>query len=178
MALGVAIFGGGIFAREEHKPAVEASKELTLKAVYSRSLKSAQSLETGSEVDLYSDDSGPGKSRADVLARKDIQAVIIALPIKNQPEYVREALLAGKHVLSEKPVAENVEEARQLIEWYEKEFKGKGGPTWGVAENFRYLASLDNAVKAKNGQGRTLTFRVRQQRLIEGGKYFETRYVY
>ncbi len=61
------------------KPAVEASKNLTLKAIYSRLLSSAQSLETDdSKVDLYSGDFGSGKSYSDLLARSDIQAVIIA----------------------------------------------------------------------------------------------------
>jgi len=61
------------------KPAVEASKNLTLKATYSRSLSSAKSLATDhSKIDLYSDDSGSGKSYTDLLARSDIQAVIIA----------------------------------------------------------------------------------------------------
>lgn len=61
------------------EPAVEASKDLTLKAIYSRSLNSAKSLATDdSKVDLYSGDSGSGKSYLDLLARSDIQAVIIA----------------------------------------------------------------------------------------------------
>ncbi|KAA6408676.1 MAG: glucose-fructose oxidoreductase [Lasallia pustulata] len=114
--IGVAIIGRGIFAREEHLPAVEASKELTLKAIYSRSLKSAKSLSIDtSSVDLYSDDSGEGKSYTDLLKRPDIQAVIIALPIPNQPLYIRAALSAGKHVLSEKPVAENLKDAQDFI---------------------------------------------------------------
>jgi predicted dehydrogenase len=54
------------------------------------------------DVALYSEDSGEGKSLDDLFARSDIKAVTIALPIKNQPEYIRKALLAGKHVLSEK----------------------------------------------------------------------------
>ena len=61
-----------------YKPAVKACTDLTLKAVYSRSLKSAQSLTTDSaKVDLYSDDSGAGKSYEDLLKREDIHAVII-----------------------------------------------------------------------------------------------------
>lgn len=61
------------------QPAVLAAKDLTLKAIYSRSLKSAQSLASGlSDVDLYSEDSGAGKGYADLLARQDIKAVIIA----------------------------------------------------------------------------------------------------
>ncbi|KAJ4503950.1 hypothetical protein HRR83_007748 [Exophiala dermatitidis] len=173
-AIGVAILGGGIFAREEHKPAVEAAPDLTLKAVYSRSLKSARTLEVDeSKVDVYSDESGAGKSLDDLLARTDIQAVIIALPIRNQPEYVRKALMAGKHVLSEKPVAENVQDAVQLIKWYRSEIAPRK-VTWSVAENFRYLNSFLHAAEAVKTKGRQLTFRCRMQTLVEGGKYFET----
>jgi predicted dehydrogenase len=172
MTLGVAFLGGGIFIREEHKPAVAASPDLELKVVYSRSLKSAQSLETDEEVDLYSDDSGPGKSLDDLLARSDIHAVIIAIPIKNQPEYVRKALLAGKHVLSEKPVAENVKDAEELIKWYRSSVDSKA--TWSIAENFRYLNSFHHAREAIKSKGRLLNFRCRVQTLVEGGKYFET----
>lgn len=137
-------------------------------------MKSAQSLEAdSSKVDIYSEDSGAGKSLDDVLARSDIGAVIIALPIKNQPEYIRKALLAGKHVLSEKPIAENVKEAVELIKWYRSEIVGKG-VTWAVAENQRYLPSFIRAAEAVQTLGRQLTFRTRMQVLVSGGKYFET----
>ncbi|KAK5938511.1 hypothetical protein PMZ80_009482 [Knufia obscura] len=174
MSIGVAILGGGIFAREEHLPAVNKSEDLTLKAIYSRSLKSAKSLETDeSKVDLYSDDSGSGKGLDDLLSRSDIHAVIIALPIKNQPEYIRKALLVGKHVLSEKPVAENVKEGIELIEWYEKEIQPKG-VTFGVAENARFWAATVYAGELRQKAGQALTFRARMQTLLEGGKYYET----
>lgn len=45
--IGIAILGSGIFACEEHKPAVEACKDLELKAVYSRSKRSAEGLVEG-----------------------------------------------------------------------------------------------------------------------------------
>ena len=45
----------------------------------------------------------------------DIQAVIIALPILKQPEVVLKCLQAGKAVLSEKPIADDVKSALQLI---------------------------------------------------------------
>ena len=147
---------------------------MTLKACYSRSLKSAKTLEVDeSQVDIYSDDSGSGKSLDDLLVRSDIQAVIIALPIKNQPEYIRKVLLAGKHVLSEKPVAESVKEGAELIKWYHSEIKSEG-LTWGVAENVRFTDSYIRAAEAVRGKGRQLSFRVRMQTLVEGGKYFET----
>jgi predicted dehydrogenase len=160
-------------ARSRFKPAVEASQQLTLRAVYSRSLKSAKTLETESSVDLYSDDSGSGRSLDDLLKRDDISAVIVALPIKNQPNYIRKCLLAGKHVLSEKPVAENVAEAFELIKWYRSTIESKG-VTWAVAENQRYLASFQHAAQEVQKMGRQLSFRLRMNALVEGGKYFET----
>lgn len=66
-------------ANHHLQPAVQAAKDFTLKAVYSRSLSSAQNLASKtSGVDLYSEDAGPGKGYADLLARDDISAVIIA----------------------------------------------------------------------------------------------------
>ena len=127
-------------------------------------------------VDLYSDDSGPGKTLDDLLARSDIQAVIIALPIKNQPDYIRKALLAGKHVLSEKPVGENVKDAQELLKWYRSEIDTKKA-TWGVAENFRYLASYDHAAEAVRKMGRVLGFRVQVYSMVQSGKFFETEYI-
>lgn len=116
---------------------------MALKAIYSRSLKSAQdtaSLVPSSHpaVDLYSEDSGEGKSYDDVLKRTDVAAVIIALPIRNQPEYIKKALAAGKHVLSEKPAAPDSAAAVELIKWYHG-ISAEKRVTWAVAEQFRYL---------------------------------------
>lgn len=68
--------------------------QLSVKAIWSRSLKSAQEAakqipsDYASPVDLYSTDSGEGKSYDDVLRRSDIKGVIIALPIVDQPKYI------------------------------------------------------------------------------------------
>lgn len=78
MAIGIALIGSGIFAKEEHLPAIQAAPSLSLKAVYSRSLKSAQALsEKLSGVDLYSDDQ-QDKNFEDLLKRDDIKGVVIA----------------------------------------------------------------------------------------------------
>lgn len=137
-------------------------------------MKSAKTLEVDTnKVALYSEDSGAGKTLDDLLARPDIHAVIIALPIKNQPAYVRKALIAGKHVLSEKPIAENLDEAVDLLKWYRSDIAAKG-TTWAVGENFRYLNAWRHAAEQVKTLGKQLTFRCRAQNLVEGGKYFET----
>jgi predicted dehydrogenase len=129
--------------------------------------------ETLNDVDLYSDDSGSGKSLDDLLARSDIHAVTIALPILNQPAYIRKAVLAGKHVLSEKPIAENLKDATDLLQWYRKEIDTKK-IFWSVAENYRFLDSFNHAAEERKRMGRTLGFRVEVHSMIEGGRWYET----
>lgn len=143
-----------------------------MKAIYSRSLKSASSL--GVSVDLYSDDSGSGKTYHDLLLRSDIDAVIIALPILSQPEHIEAALAAGKHVLSEKPIAADLKRAAHLIAYYKSD-KVKNGATWAVAENFRFLSSFEYGRQEVQRLGRVLGFRVKVfGNVKKGGKYFET----
>lgn len=78
MTTGIALIGSGIFAKEEHLPAIQDTPSLSLKAVYSRSLKSATALsEKLSGVELYSDDQD-GKKFDDLLKRDDIKGVVIA----------------------------------------------------------------------------------------------------
>jgi homoserine dehydrogenase len=102
----------------DHLPAIRAAGTYDIKAVYSRSKKSAETLITDGSVDIYSDDSGPGKGLEDLLARKDIQAVDVVLPISHQPEVIKKALKAGKHVVSS-PLQ------RYQVNW--KDFRETGG---------------------------------------------------
>ncbi|ESZ98482.1 hypothetical protein SBOR_1144 [Sclerotinia borealis F-4128] len=172
MSIGVAIIGSGIFVQTEHLPAVQATPHISLKAIYSRSLSSAQSLNVN--VPLYSDDSGVGKAFNDLLLRTDIHAVIIALPILVQPEYIEAALAAGKHVLSEKPIAGDLERAQRLLQYYKSD-NVKGRATWSVAENFRFLDSFIHARKEVEKLGRVLGFRIKVFLNVKpGDKYFET----
>ncbi|KAI9744017.1 MAG: hypothetical protein M1818_002751 [Claussenomyces sp. TS43310] len=172
MIIGVAIIGSGIFATQEHLPAVQACPNLALKAIYSRSLKSAKALgDKAGSVDLYSDDSGVGKTFSDLLSRKDIDAVTIALPIPSQPEYIEAALRAGKHVLSEKPIAGDLDTAIRLIQSYEN--KIHRNVIWAVGENFRFLMSFKYAAEEAARLGRVLGFRVKMFTSVKGGsKYY------
>lgn len=123
--------------------AILGSQRVALKAVYSRSKSSASSLAEvakdrlglDTDIPVYTED-GAGEGSLDaLLARSDIQAAIVVLPLTQQPEIVLRALAAGKNVLSEKPVAKDVKTGLALIEKWEKDFKPKG-LIWRVAENF------------------------------------------
>ncbi|KAK4159982.1 oxidoreductase-like protein [Cladorrhinum sp. PSN259] len=179
---GIALLGAGIFATQEHLPAILAASQLTLKAIYSRSQSSAESLAASlpdsvrQDVQLYyASPATQGKSLDDLLARSDIQAVDIALPILHQPEVIEKSIKAGKHVLSEKPVAGDVEGAKKLIEWYHGLDANKK-PLWGVAENFRYMESLKFAGdKVRELGGKLATFKLERYGFVKADdRYFKT----
>jgi hypothetical protein len=78
-----------------------------------------------------------GDASADLdalLARADITVVVVVLPITLQPSIILKALAAGKHVLSEKPVAPDVAGGIGLIATYDEKYKKN--LVWRVAENF------------------------------------------
>jgi len=68
-----------------------------------------------------------------LLRRKDIDAVIIALPNNLHKEASIEAINYGKHIYLEKPIASNLQEARQILNlWSESDVIGM------VGFNFRF----------------------------------------
>ncbi|KAE8329811.1 NAD-binding Rossmann fold oxidoreductase family protein [Aspergillus sergii] len=145
-------------------PAIESAAEyLCLKAVYSRSAASARTIAEGltCKIDIYSEDTENGLD--ELLKRSDIEAVVVSLPIGQQPKFIKAALLAGKHVLSEKPVAENIADAKALIEWYRREIQG---PIWAVAENWRFLNSYEYAAEQIKSLGKIIGFQGRQHDIV------------
>ncbi|KAF8311609.1 NAD-binding protein [Clavulina sp. PMI_390] len=160
--IGIAICGAGLFAKQAHLPALKALPPNTgiLKAIYSRSTKSSSSLaefassELGTPVEVYSEEQGGDKGLDALLARTDIQAVIVVMPINSQPAMVLKCLAAGKHVLSEKPIAQTVQHAQAAIASYKEQFESKG-LFWRIAENFEvepaYLYARDVLASGKIG---------------------------
>ncbi|RSH95811.1 hypothetical protein EHS25_000903 [Saitozyma podzolica] len=139
MPVNVALLGAGIFALNEHLPAIFASPSAKLHSVWSRSEASAKKLSaaSGGVPVVYF-----GEDQIDpLLADPEVQAVIIVLPIEKQPGCIRKAWAAGKHVLSEKPMSMDVAEAKQLIKEYETFYEPKG-LIWRVAENFAHEPML------------------------------------
>jgi predicted dehydrogenase len=81
---------------------------------------------------------------AAVLARDDVDAIDIILPIAMQPAVVEAALTAGKHVLSEKPVAPDVASGRRLLDTAAR-LTQSFGRVWMLAENFRFEPAFQRA---------------------------------
>ena len=136
----IALIGAGAFVRKAHAPSLlELGDAVQIAAVYSRTRRSAESVaETiPYAVDIYTDIEA-------LLADGRIEAVDIVLPIPMLPEVVSQALAAGKHVFSEKPIAQTVAEGQALI----AACRPFGDLVWMVGENWRYEEAFQAGARA------------------------------
>lgn len=136
-----ALLGGGLFATNAYLPSLVNVPGLAVTDVWSRSEVSVTQL--GEKAAALGGLPNVDKELAvrygveglnAILANPDIKAVIIVLPIGAQPDLIRTAWQAGKHVISEKPLGRDVKEATELVEEYEATYAPKG-IIWRVAES-------------------------------------------
>ena len=143
MSVNVALLGSGLFATNAYLPALntDSNKHIAIHTLWSRSESSVAKLASkASELGLSPRSLHGDEGFDTVLNDKDIDAVMLVLPITAQPDLIRKAWKAGKHVLSEKPIAKDVASAKEIVEEYETVWKPKG-LIWRVAES-EYLVVL------------------------------------
>lgn len=75
---------------------------------------------------------------ATVLTDPDVDAVVIATPVRTHYELAKQALLAGKHVLVEKPLVTRIEQADELVEIARREQR-----VLMVGHTFEYTAAVN-----------------------------------
>lgn len=109
--VGFAIVGLGRLALGEILPAFNECQLARPVALVSGSLEKARVVAA-----QYGIDAVYGYDEMDRLAdNPDVQAVYLVTPNGLHAEHLKAATRAGKHVLSEKPMANNAEQARQMI---------------------------------------------------------------
>src|SRR6266849_3676772 len=93
----------------------------------------------------------------DVLARDDVQAVVICLPHWLHEQAAIDAVRAGKHVLIEKPLANSLEECERVAEVVRKaKRQGKLTFTVGHTQHFYPVVAEAKRVLDSRRIGRTL----------------------
>lgn len=102
--------GGSVF----HAPLISAVPELRLAAVVTSRRESVEQDLPGVRVTA---------TVAELLSDSTIDLVVVASPSPNHFENARAALLAGKHVVVDKPFATSVQEANELIALAESKSK-------------------------------------------------------
>ncbi|HWS54598.1 MAG TPA: oxidoreductase [Pyrinomonadaceae bacterium] len=105
--VGVGLVGYGMAARVFHAPVVAAVPGLKLRKVVERGGELSRERYPWVEVVREADE---------LLRDEEIKLVVVATPNDSHFGLARRALLAGKHVVVEKPFTVTSEEARQLIE--------------------------------------------------------------
>ncbi len=111
--LRLGIIGSGIAVKELHLPALRTLDTLyEIRSISSKNIDHATSLarECGKDVMAFDD---PSKM-------KDIDVVDIAIPVNLNYDMIRLAFEKGWDVICEKPIAENTQSARKILELHEK----------------------------------------------------------
>jgi predicted dehydrogenase len=103
----------------------------------------------------------------EAIAGTDAEAVVVTLPLPLHAPVAREALLAGKHVVVEKPFARTFEEAHSLVDLAEKSSR-----VLAVSQNYRFFAAPQAAYQfvrdAWFGQLHTVQVDFRLNAVAEG----------
>lgn len=106
------IFGTGLAIEKLHWPALHRLTDrfrVVAFANHTRPKATAFAALAGLSMDGYHAD------YRELLARADVEAVLIALPIPLNLAATRDGLAAGKHVICEKPAGADAEQARAFL---------------------------------------------------------------
>ncbi|OKH54568.1 oxidoreductase [Calothrix sp. HK-06] len=126
-AIGVAVIGTG-FGNKVHIPAFQAHHRTQVAAVYHRDLEKAKQIAAANNI-LYASD-----NINHIVSLPDVDAVSISTPPFLHYEMAKTVLKAGKHLLLEKPVTLNVNEAIELYH-----LANQKGVTGTVDFEFRFI---------------------------------------
>ena len=112
--LGIALVGLGTYSTNELAPALSKTSRCELKGVVSgsREKRDAWRMKYNlKDTNIYS-----YENFDDIGSNSDIDIVYIVLPNDMHAEFVMRAASAGKHVICEKPMANNVADCRKMID--------------------------------------------------------------
>jgi predicted dehydrogenase len=112
--LGIALVGLGTYSTDELGPALKETTKCYLAGVVSGDAKKREKWKT--DFDLKNENILGYENFDDISQCPDIDIVYVVLPNAMHAEYVIRAAKAGKHVISEKPMATTVDDCRKMIE--------------------------------------------------------------
>lgn len=130
MPISLGLIGAGIWMQDAYAPVLhELGDGISVVAVHNRSLPKAEALAAQFGDDVIATD-----NLNVILENSAIEAVIIAVPIADLPAVAAAAMQAGKHVLSEKPVAPSTEQGLELLALEAT----RPDRVWMIGEQWRY----------------------------------------
>ncbi|MSU61010.1 MAG: Gfo/Idh/MocA family oxidoreductase [Pedosphaera sp.] len=112
--LNFAIIGTGGITLQNHLPGLALCKDVQVTALCDANATTLEAARQKTNAPIHS------THWEDIIRRDDIHAVIIATPNVFHPPIAIAAARSGKHVLSEKPLALNAADARQMADEADK----------------------------------------------------------
>ncbi len=112
--LGLAMVGLGKYSTRHLIPAIIQSESFSLKGIVTGSEEKAQEYST--KYDIPEKNIYTYENFDRIKDNPDIDIVYIALPNSMHEEFVIRAALAGKHVITEKPMATSVRQCERMID--------------------------------------------------------------
>ena len=126
--INTAVISYGISAKTFHLPFITNHEGYALTTIMERTGNSAQQKYLNIKI---------AKTFEEVLVDPNVELVIIASPNTTHYPYAKAALLAGKHVVVEKPFTNTLDEALELVE-----LSKTTGKICAVYHNRRYVADF------------------------------------
>lgn len=126
--ISTAVISFGISAKTFHTPFITTNSRFSLDMVMERNGETA--MDSYPNVQVV-------KTLEEVLSNPKIELVVIASPNTTHFAYAKAAMLAGKHVVVEKPFTNTADEAKELVNLSEST-----GKICAVFHNRRYVADF------------------------------------
>jgi predicted dehydrogenase len=153
--VGYGIIGSGTMGREhiQNLRLIPEARVVALADPYPDSLARAGAL-VGGPVASYDD-------HRDLLARADVDVVVIATPNHTHAAVLADAFATGKHILCEKPLCTTIEDARAVVAAADRH----PGLVW-VAMEYRYMPPVARLIEEVRGGtvGRLRMLAIREHR--------------
>ena len=111
--LGIALVGLGSYATNQLAPALQQTTKIKLKGIVTGTPAKAAAWKT--KYNLEDKDIYNYETFDTIRDNPDIDVVYVVLPNSMHPEYTIRAAQAGKHVISEKPMAVSVRQCEEMI---------------------------------------------------------------
>jgi predicted dehydrogenase len=136
------IIGSGLAVKLLHWPALKKmSDKYRIVVCCDVDREAAQEVARLAEQDLNSPGCRVSTAYEEVLAADDVEAVLLSLPIHLTSQFILDAVRAGKHVISEKPLAANLKQGQELVET----LRAFSAIKVQIAENYHYRSDFSKA---------------------------------
>jgi UDP-N-acetylglucosamine 3-dehydrogenase len=147
MSLGCGVIGAGIRGRHSWERILAAHPEVEIRALSPDPLSTPEMLEGYNEADVRKYAAALGAEYVpdynDLLRRKDIGLVSLMVEPRRVPEVGCLVADAGKHIITDKPIATNLADARQLVACCQR-----NGVKTLVTYHMRYNLAVETAQRS------------------------------